>query len=247
MVCIKPMFYCLIVLTHGLGYFVSTYGLAIDKCDHDKLSNAVSKLISCSGKIVDKYLEEFLKEYDAQLKANSNTFDLAKVEGIIQKINDDELTCAIEFSDACFETAITDLVKLFFKASNEIMSTEVTIDGLDENYWYTIETGTTTNDLSKLQYVKELIKKFNDTTSGKPEEYFLEIFKSDKKCKMAKVEESLDNDYVANCVTNQTKLLEPIYEYVREPVFESDSDLKLPFPKWISLCQRMDDMMRTCL
>ena len=86
MVCIKPMFYCLIVLTHGLGYFPSAYGLAIDKCDHDKLSNAVSKLISCSGKIVDKYLEEFLKEYDAQLKANSNTFDVANVEGIIQKI-----------------------------------------------------------------------------------------------------------------------------------------------------------------
>ena len=102
MVCIKPMVYCLIILILELGYFPLAHGLTIDKCDHDKLSDAMSKLFSCSGKIVDKYLEEFLKEYDAQLKANSNTFDLAKVDGIIQKINDDEQTCAIDFSKTCF-------------------------------------------------------------------------------------------------------------------------------------------------
>jgi len=148
----------------------------------------------------------------------------------IQKINDDEQTCAIDFSKTCFETAVTDLLKLVFKASNEIMNTEVAIDGLD--------------DLSKLQYGTELTQKFNNTTSGKPDEYLQKIFKSDKNCKIEKIgeafEDDVNDDYAVNCFKNHTlELLAPIDQYI-----SVDDDT---FPKGISLCQRMDDMMRSCL
>jgi len=225
MVRLNPFVYYATILFLAFGYFPSANGLTIDKCNHEKLSDSVSKLVSCSGNILDKYLEEFLKEYNTQTKNNNNVFDIAKIKGITEKIYKDLQTCVTDFSKTCFETAVTDLANLFFKAANPIITSEVSIDKLD--------------NLTGLQYVTELVNKFNDTTSGKPEEYLQGLVKSDKNCNIEKIGESIANDdYPGKCFFNQVQFLLPLYEYVDES--------NKTFPNWISLCQRIDDTMRSC-
>merc|ERR1712179_251857 len=71
----------------------------------------------------------------------------------------------------------------------------------------------------------------------KPEEYLKDLFKSDKSCEIDKTGESIEKEN-GECFMNNIQALDPIAEYIGE-------DDKV-LPKWVSLCQIMDNMMRAC-
>ena len=216
----------LLIVFISLGSLSMVNGLAIgDKCDHDKLAEASLKATSCAGDMVDKYLGEFLKEFDTQLKDNSNTFDVSKMKGTIEKIYNDATACVTDFSKACLDDSITDLANLAIKAAKPIFTAEVTIDKIE--------------DPSKLQYATDVETKFKTITKDydEPEKYLESLFKSDKECSVEKIMEDLEKNS-SKCFEVQIKTLEPLNEYIQK----SDK----VYPQYVSLCQTMDNMMRSC-
>ena len=89
-------------------------GLSIKKCDHDQFANQVEQFTSCLNLELSGLVDQFLKDYKAQVRANNNSFDLKKECPVIQKHTDNVAKCTVSLTSSCFDDKITDLVKHAF-------------------------------------------------------------------------------------------------------------------------------------
>ena len=169
--------------------------------------------------LIDRHLENFIKEYKEQLKDNGNTFDIAKVQNSWVLIYDELRTCATDFTSSCFEDEMTNLANLFFDSLKPVLQ------DIDRNH-----------DIDK--YMDGFVNELHSVTGGDPEGYIERIFSSDKSCSIERIGETTEQEIFKPCLGNKIDDLGPLFEYVEQA---GNS-----YPSYVSVCQTMDNTMTSC-
>ena len=198
----------------------TVYSLTAGNCNHAKTSDNVLNLISCMDNLMEKHMENFVKEYKDQLRNNGNTYDIARVKDKLVEILNDAQPCVTQPLTNCFGSSYENLAKLFFDGIKPIFENVDISQDPEDN-------------------LQEFIREFENLVGNDPDQFIENNFKSDEKCSLDRIIETTGEEIGEPCLENQFKNLEPLYEYI----YESGKN----FPSTASVCQTMDSTMGSCL
>jgi len=214
-----PFWVCLIWLSGS--FLVDAF--STNKCDHDRLADEVRKLTTCTEKSLAKQVDEFLKNYKEQMKANDNVYDVAQGCEMIKKMSEDLQPCSSTYLNECFDDKI---VQLF----QELESSFQTASFCNADF----------NPQSVVELQNDLESKMKSVLGTVPQDYFSSIIKTDKNCKSFNFLQSLNMENKECASAYQTtsrniKELQAFFMGVGQ------------FPKDFSLCSTIDNALDSCM